>query len=250
MHVRATIAIAAALLAAGCSRTEAPAPQPPVAAAPAPAAAAAPAPAPAPQRPALSLDALSAQAWRVTESKAVAAGSLYVFLPGGTLLVATPGSTIARGRWRAEGAGIVMEEDSLSYRVDLLELHERRLRLRSHNPGAPVDMTLEAIEAAAQPVPATFQGAWGADRKACGQPGAESRLVLDAGSVRLHESSGKVLAAVADPRNARQLDLVLRLRGEGGTRLAWRRLRLAQEGATLTDLTDNAQGGLARVRCP
>jgi hypothetical protein len=141
-----------------------------------------------------------------------------------------------------------MVEDSRPYAVDVLELQGQSLRLRSHNPGTPVEMTLAAVEAAAQPLPQRFQGRWAATRKDCARPGQESRLELTGDTVRFHESSGSVLAALVDPREPARVDLVMRLRGEGSTRLAWRRLQLAADGASLADLTE-AAGGLARVRC-
>lgn len=195
------------------------------------------------------IETLTSQVWQVTASRAVAAGSLYVFLADGTLLVGTPGSTLARGRWRSEGGGLVMVEESQSHPAEVLELRRDRLRLRSHNPGSPVEMTLQPVAAAAPPVPGRFHGTWAADARACAPKGAESRLELGKDSVRFHESGGTVLAAVPDARDAHQVDLVARLQGEGSTRLAWRRFRLARDGDSLVDVTDGAQPGLARVRC-
>ena len=212
-----------------------------------PAASAAPAAAAAPVP--LAIETLTSQVWQVTASRAVAAGSLYVFLADGALLVGTPGSTLAQGRWRREGDRLVMVEESQSHPAEVLELRPDRLRLRSHNPGSPVEMTLQPVAAAAPPLPGRFHGTWAADARACAPPGAESRLELGEDTVRFHESSGTVLAAVPDARNAQQLDLVARLHGEGSTRLAWRRYRLARGGASLIDVTDASQPGLARVRC-
>lgn len=231
MHTRHLALLLATLLAASCSRTEAPQPAKP------------------PPAAAVDLRALGAHPWRVTASETVAPGSLYVFLPEGILLVGTPGSPMARGSWRGEGGRLVMVEESRPYPVDVLELQARQLRLRSQNPGAPVEMTLAPVDSAAQPVPEAFRGQWAADQKACGQAGAESRLELAADRVRFHESSGEVLAATHGARDPKQLDLVLRSSGEGSTRLAWRRLRLAPDGTTLTDVTESAKGGLVRVRC-
>ena len=42
-----------------------------------------------------------------------------------------------------------MTEEGIDYTVDILEQEEARLRLRSHNPGEPVEITL--VPAAAPP---------------------------------------------------------------------------------------------------
>lgn len=246
MSLARCLLLSAACAAAGCSRTEAPPPAPAPAAAIAPAPETAPAPAPAPRADAA---ALSSQAWRVTASSPTGAGSLYVFLPGGTLLVATPGSPVAQGEWRIADGRLTMVEESRPYAVDVLEQQERSLRLRSHNPGTPVDLVLAAVDAAAPPVPERFRGDWAARREDCRRPGEPTRLQLAADTVRFHESSGAVLAAVPDPADASRLDVVARLTGEGSTRLAWRRFRLGPDGTSLSDVTEGKTGGLVRVRC-
>ena len=267
MDPRLIFALLAVPLAAACTRTEAPPPAPRPSQAPAsapaenaaapavgePTASAATAVGGAPAAPAapppVAIATLTSQVWQVTASRGVAAGSLYVFLADGTLLVGTPGSTLAQGRWRSEGGRLVMVEESQSHPAEVLALQPDRLKLRSHNPGSPVEMTLQPVAAAAPPVPPRFHGTWAADARACKQPGAESRLALAGDTVRFHESSGTVLAAVPDASDAHRLDLIARLSGEGSTRLAWRRYRLARDGASLTDVTDASQPGLARVRC-
>lgn len=248
-----TTAVLAATLLAACGRpadTEGA----PVAAAPAAPAAVPPSAAPPPAQAvpvpmaSIDADAIAAQVWRVRASSAVAVGSLYVFLPDGTLLLASPGSPPATGTWqrRPEG-GITMVEASLPYKVDVLEATAQRLRLRSHNPGTPVDIALEPAPAPL-PVPPAFVGEWNARAADCGRAGTETRLRLEPGRVRLHESAGDLLAVLPDGQ--RDLALVSRMSGEGQSRLALRRYRLAADGATLTDVTDGAAGGLARRRCP
>lgn len=244
-------ALAAIVFLSACSREEAP---PPSAPASAPAAAAATAvpvatlPASAPATP-VDPDLLSAQVWRVVASPTVAAGSLYVFLPDHTLLVATPGSDVAQGRWRLDGGRLVMVEEARPYPVDVLALDARQLRLRMHNPGTPVKMTLEPVATVAEPVPERFRAEWNGRREDCRTGRNVARLRIGGDTLRFHESRGQVLAAVLDPADADRLTVVARLTGEGSTRLAWRRFRMAPNGSTLTDITDEAQPGLVRVRC-
>ena len=80
--------------------------------------------------------------WRVSASTAVAPGTQYVFLAESTLVVHREGDRPAFGTWRRDGDGLVMVEDGLAYPTDILELTGERFRIRSHNPGAPVDITL------------------------------------------------------------------------------------------------------------
>lgn len=80
--------------------------------------------------------------WRVAESSTVAPGQLYVFLSEGTLVVASGGGTPALGRWSRTAEGLTMVEEGLSYRTDIVSLTADEFRIRSHNPGQPVDIRL------------------------------------------------------------------------------------------------------------
>ena len=65
----------------------------------------------------------------------------------------SPGRTAARPR-SARGvcceSRIEMTEEGIAYTVDILEQDDARLRLRSHNPGEPVKITLVPAAAPAQ----------------------------------------------------------------------------------------------------
>ncbi|MEO6462391.1 MAG: hypothetical protein ABIP29_04895, partial [Candidatus Eisenbacteria bacterium] len=80
--------------------------------------------------------------WRVSASNAVAAGTHYVFLAESTLVIDGPGGTPAVGTWRRDGEGLVMVEEGIAYPTDILELTGERFRIRSNNPGQPVEITL------------------------------------------------------------------------------------------------------------
>ena len=80
--------------------------------------------------------------WRVSESSAVAPGTLYVFLSEGTLLITSEHSTPALGRWTQEGGGLTMVEESIAYKVDILNLTDDEFRIKSHNPGGSVEIRL------------------------------------------------------------------------------------------------------------
>ena len=82
------------------------------------------------------------QVWKVSESTSVAPGTLYVFQSDGKLLVTSPGSAPAVGSWKMENGALTMIEEGLSYPTDILESGPNVLRLRSHNPGEPVEITL------------------------------------------------------------------------------------------------------------
>jgi hypothetical protein len=84
--------------------------------------------------------------WKVSESTSVAPGTLYVFQSDGKLLVTSPGSEPAVGSWKMENGALTMVEESLSYPTDILESGPKVLRLRSHNPGEPVEITLVPAE--------------------------------------------------------------------------------------------------------
>jgi hypothetical protein len=80
--------------------------------------------------------------WRVTESSNGTPGTRYEFRADGVLLMSSPGSTPAEGRWTWEQGVLTMIEEDISYRTDILALDDSTFRIRSHNPGQPVEMKL------------------------------------------------------------------------------------------------------------
>lgn len=80
--------------------------------------------------------------WRVSASSTVAPGTLYVFLSEGTLVIASRGNKPSFGTWTNEDGRLTMVEEGIPYKVDVLSLTEREFRIRSHNPGEPVEITL------------------------------------------------------------------------------------------------------------
>jgi hypothetical protein len=80
--------------------------------------------------------------WRVSNSSSVAPGTLYVFLSEGTLVITSPNSKPALGRWKYEDGAFTMVEEGVPYKVDVLKLSKDEFRIRSNNPGEPVEITL------------------------------------------------------------------------------------------------------------
>ena len=80
--------------------------------------------------------------WRVSDSSAVAPGTLYVFLSDGTLLITSEHSKPALGTWKHAGGGLTMVEESIPYHVDILNLSAGEFRIRSHNPGGSVEIRM------------------------------------------------------------------------------------------------------------
>jgi hypothetical protein len=76
--------------------------------------------------------------WEVSESSAVAKGTLYVFLSEGTLVVASNTGTPSLGQWKQQNGQLTMIEESIPYPTDILELTPTHFKIRSHNPGEPV----------------------------------------------------------------------------------------------------------------
>ncbi|MBM7112022.1 hypothetical protein [Archangium primigenium] len=113
---------AAALLLAGCATTS-------------------PKPAPAPT-PVTAPTGFVNKVWKVEASPQIQKGQLYVFLSEGTLVIASETGTPALGTWRYEKGALTMVEESRPYPTDILELTANTFRLRMHNPGEPVEMTL------------------------------------------------------------------------------------------------------------
>ena len=65
-------------------------------------------------------------------------GAIYVFLSDNTLLITTATGTPALGRWMMSGPEMVMIEEGMRYRTEILESTSERLVLRQHNPGGTV----------------------------------------------------------------------------------------------------------------
>ena len=80
--------------------------------------------------------------WRVSESSAVARGTLYAFLSDGTLLITSEHSKPALGTWTHAGGVLTMVEESIPYKVDILNLSAAEFRIRSHNPGGAVEIRM------------------------------------------------------------------------------------------------------------
>jgi len=89
--------------------------------------------------------------WRVAESTSVAPGQLYVFLSDGTLVIASPNGKPALGTWSGDGGALTMVEEGIPYRVDILGLSRTEFRIRSHNPGQPVEIRLVPADESASP---------------------------------------------------------------------------------------------------
>lgn len=77
--------------------------------------------------------------WRVAESTGMTPGQLVVFLSDSTLVFASPQAEPAFGTWGYVAGSLTMTEEGIPYTVEVLELTARELRIRSHNPGAPVE---------------------------------------------------------------------------------------------------------------
>ena len=80
--------------------------------------------------------------WTVKESSAVEPGMLYVFLSDGTLVMTSPHGKPALGTWAPGKESFTMVEEGQPHQVDILSLTDTEFRIRSHNPGEPVDIVL------------------------------------------------------------------------------------------------------------
>ncbi|MBA2351368.1 MAG: lipocalin family protein [Pseudomonadota bacterium] len=80
--------------------------------------------------------------WQVENSSGVAPGTLYVFLSEGTLLITSANSTPLLGTWKYEGGELTMVEEGRPYKTDILQLSADEFRIRSNNPGEPVEVRL------------------------------------------------------------------------------------------------------------
>ena len=108
-------------------------------------------PVPEPASAAMPAPGFVDRTWVVQASSAVAEGTTYRFNRDGRLEITGPdGGATTAGEWRAlDESRVEMTEEGIDYTVDILEQGDARLRLRSHNPGEPVEITL--VPAAAPP---------------------------------------------------------------------------------------------------
>lgn len=100
-----------------------------------------------------SADSFVNRVWRVRASSSVSPGALYVFLADGTLVMTSPHARPAFGTWTYQDGGLTMVEESIAYKVEILELARDAFRIRSHNPGAPVEITFERADDVPLPAP-------------------------------------------------------------------------------------------------
>lgn len=80
--------------------------------------------------------------WRVQSSTAGEPGSTYAFLADGTLVIDSPNGTPMHGKWSYDDGKLVMTEEGVAYPTDIVALDADTFRIRSHNPGGAVDITL------------------------------------------------------------------------------------------------------------
>lgn len=98
----------------------------------------------------------------------------------------------------------------------------------------------------AKTVPATFLGEWNMRREDCGGHLNDSRLVISAQGLELHESSGEVVStAVAGDT----LTVKARMSGEGETWDETYRFRISEDGRVLLQLLSPDNQSVKRLRC-
>ena len=85
--------------------------------------------------------------WRVESSPSVAPGTIYAFLSEGTLVITSSNSKPLLGKWNYVNGNLTMFEEGIPYRVEVLHLSHDQFKIRSHNPGEPVEITLVPAEA-------------------------------------------------------------------------------------------------------
>jgi len=78
--------------------------------------------------------------WRAVEANGAPRDDLYVFLSGGTLVITSATGTPMVGRWAHVGERITMVEDGVEHTADVLALSATEFRIRSYNPGEPVEL--------------------------------------------------------------------------------------------------------------
>ena len=97
-----------------------------------------------PARPAA--PTLSNRVWRVSASPTVELGTLYAFLAESTLVISSPHGTPSLGSWHFSGDSLVLVEEGIPYKAEVLSLTADGLTVRIHNPGEPVEITFVPAE--------------------------------------------------------------------------------------------------------
>lgn len=80
--------------------------------------------------------------WQIKTSNSIEPGMLYVFLSDGTLVMASPSSQPSLGRWTRTEKGLNLIEEGITYPTEILGLTRDEFRIRSLNPGDPVELQL------------------------------------------------------------------------------------------------------------
>jgi heat shock protein HslJ/uncharacterized membrane protein len=124
--------------------------------------------------------------WAVSDSTAVAPGSLRVFLSDGTLVMASVHEKPALGAWRYEGGRLTITEEGRDYPADILELTDRSFRIRMLSPGEPVEIAFAPAEHASPAAVASAKQAATAMRAA----EAPAALPLQGTAWRLEDLAG------------------------------------------------------------
>ena len=92
--------------------------------------------------------------WRVVQSPAVPAGTLYVFLSDNTMLVTPPAATAPMlGRWHSAGGGLVLIEEGFRFPADIIELGAERFAIRIHRGGTTIDVLMVPARDLTPPAP-------------------------------------------------------------------------------------------------
>jgi hypothetical protein len=81
--------------------------------------------------------------WSVRNSNTVVAGTLYTFLSEGTLVITSPTSKPALGKWERRDGGLTMIEEGNRYPAEVVTLTNDEFRIRVNGPGEPVDIVFE-----------------------------------------------------------------------------------------------------------
>ncbi len=107
-------------------------------------------PPPAATEPAATIPAPPAtfvnRVWRAVEANGEPRDALYVFLSGGTLVITSPTGTPMVGRWAHVGERVTMVEEGVEHTADILTLTAEEFRIRSYNPGEPVELRFVPAE--------------------------------------------------------------------------------------------------------